>query len=171
MIMLPDPAPGFDDPLELLRTCHERILQQCATLTKIADHLATRDPTEEVRAAAVLVHRYFSTAGQLHHEDEEQDLFPLLRADPALADLIAQLQKDHVHMGSLWRELEPRLLALETIDNVHTFHRQVAAFNACYAQHIARENQELLPRASELLPTAVLAVLGARMAARRRVNF
>ncbi len=29
MQLMPKPAPGFDDPLGLLRACHERILGHC----------------------------------------------------------------------------------------------------------------------------------------------
>jgi len=168
--MLPAPAPGFDDPLAMLAACHERILRQCATLEKIAAHLRAAGLTPEVRAAAAEVHRYFSTAGRHHHEDEEQDLFPLLLGNPALADLIETLASDHIRMEALWRQLEPRLAAPDTIREPEAFANQVAEFNALYAAHIARENQELLPRAGPLLPAALLAVLGVRMAARRGVN-
>lgn len=168
--MLPAPAPGFDDPLAMLAACHERILRQCATLEKLADHLRTAGLTPEARTAAAEVHRYFATAGRHHHEDEEQDLFPLLRGDPGLADLLATLSAEHVRMEALWRALAPRLAAPETIRDVEAFAGQVAEFNALYAAHIARENAELLPRAARLLPPTVLAVLGARMAARRGVT-
>lgn len=168
--MLPAPAPGFDDPLAMLAACHERILRQCATLEKIAAHLRTEGLTPEVRVAAAEVHRYFSTAGRNHHEDEEQDLFPLLRGDASLADLIATLAGEHVRMEALWRTLEPRLATPDSIRDAEAFARQVAEFSALYATHIARENAELLPRAAQLLPPAVLAVLGARMAARRGVT-
>lgn len=168
--MLPAHAPGFDDPLAMLRACHERILRQCATLEKLVAHLPTHGADRAARAAAAEVHRYFSTAGRHHHEDEEQDLFPLLRADPALAALLAGLHGEHVRMEALWRQLEPLLVAPDSIHAPDDFAEQVREFNMLYRAHIERENIELLPRAAQLLPAAVLAVIGARMAARRGVS-
>ncbi len=168
--MLPSPAPGFDDPLAMLAACHERILRQCETLEKLAAHLRSAGLTPEARVAASEVHRYFTTAGRHHHQDEEQDLFPLLRSDASLAGLIDALAADHLRMEALWQGLEPLLAAPDSIHDLDGFAVQVAAFNALYARHIGRENGELLPRARELLPAAVLAVLGARMAARRGVS-
>jgi len=168
--MLPVPAPGFDDPLAMLAACHERILRQCATLEKLAGHLRDQDLTPEARTAAAEVHRYFSTAGRHHHEDEEQDVFPLLRGDASLARLIDALTAEHRQMESIWLELEPLLAQPETIRDPDDFSRLVDRFNRLYAVHIERENQELLPRATELLPAGILAVIGARMAARRGVT-
>ena len=168
--MLPAPAPGFDAPLDMLRACHERILRQCTTLERLAAHLRTAGLDADARRAAAEVHRYFTTAGQHHHDDEEQDLFPLLRADPALAALIAELESEHRRMTELWDRLEPLLAAPDTIRDLDDFAEQVVEFNVLYAGHIARENRELLPRAAVLLPAAVLAVVGARMAARRGVT-
>ena len=34
------PAPGFDEPLEMLHACHGRIQAQLATLEKLVPHLA-----------------------------------------------------------------------------------------------------------------------------------
>jgi len=39
--------------------------------------------------AAQGILRYFDTAGQLHHQDEEQDLFPALHAAPGMAHSLA----------------------------------------------------------------------------------
>ena len=168
--MLASPAPGFDDPLALLRACHERITRQCNTLEKIAAQLASHGLTPDLRTAAAGVHRYFSTAGHYHHEDEELDLFPLLRGDAALATLIDNLQLEHVRMDALWRELEPLLAEPDTIRDTDGFRKQAMAFIALHAQHVAHENAVLLPRAKAMLPPTVLTVLGARMAARRGVT-
>jgi len=168
--MLPATAPGFDAPLEMLQACHERILTQCETLEKLAAHLRTAGLTPEARVAAAGVHRYFSTAGRQHHQDEEQDLFPLLRGDASLAGLIDTLTAEHLRMETLWEKLEPLLRAPDTIRDPEDFSKRVTEFNALYAGHIARENTELLPRAAALLPATILKVLGARMAGRRGVT-
>lgn len=168
--VLSTPAPGFDQPLALLRACHERIQLQCDTLEKFVAHLHAQGLDADARRAAAGVHRYFTTAGRHHHEDEEQDLFPLLRADPELAPLLAELESDHRRMESIWSQLEPLLAAPERIGNLDALAELVRDFNALYADHIKRENNELLPRAEQLLTGPVLAVVGERMARRRGVN-
>jgi hemerythrin-like domain-containing protein len=168
--MLPAPAPGFDQPLALLRACHERIQRQCATLEKLVAHLRSDGLTPAARQAAADVHRYFSTAGRHHHEDEEQDLFPRLRGQPDLAELLAALAHDHRRMEMLWQELAPRLKAPDTIRDFDAFGNLVGEFTALYAAHIRRENSELLPRAEQLLPDDTQREIAARMAARRGVT-
>ena len=168
--MLPVPAPGFDQPLALLRACHERILRQCATLAKLALHVRAEGPGPEAHRAAAEVYRYFSTAGQHHHEDEEQDLFPRLRAHADLAGLLTVLAGEHRRMEVLWQQLAPMLREPDGMPNIAVFEKLAAEFNALYAAHIERENRELLPRAEQLLSEDVLRELAARMAARRGVT-
>lgn len=168
--MLPAPAPGLDQPLAMLRTCHERILRQCATLTRLATHLRADGLTPAARQAAADVGRYFSTAGRHHHEDEEQDLFPRLRTYPDLAGLLAALASDHQRMEALWAGLAPLLSAPETILDVDSFEKLVADFTSLYTAHIETENHQLLPRAERLLPESALREIAASMAARRGVR-
>jgi len=168
--MLPAPAPGFDEPLAMLRACHERIQRQCATLAKLAAYLRRDGLTDDARRAAADTHRYFSSAGRQHHADEEQDLFPRLRAEPALSGLLDTLTREHAAMESLWQRLEPLLAAPDTIHDLGAFSQLADEFNALYRQHIARENSELLPQAEQLLSAEQQRDLGARMAARRGVS-
>lgn len=168
--MLPATAPGFDQPLAMLRACHERILRQCATLDRLVAHLRSDGLTPATHQAAADVVRYFSTAGRHHHEDEEQDLFPRLRAQPDLADLLAALTRDHQRMETLWQELAPLLSAPDKIHDLDAFGKLVGEFNALYAAHIQRENTELLPRAEQLLPEDTQRDIAARMAARRGIT-
>jgi hemerythrin-like domain-containing protein len=168
--MLPAPAPGFDEPLAMLRACHERILRQCVTLTKLAAHLRSDGLTDSARQAAADIHRYFSSAGRQHHADEEHDLFPRLRTEPELADLLDTLVREHAVMESLWQRLEPLLSAPDTIHDLNVFAQLAGEFSALYAQHIARENSALLPQAEKILSLKERRELGARMAARRGVS-
>ncbi|HEX5338277.1 MAG TPA: hemerythrin domain-containing protein, partial [Gallionella sp.] len=65
-------APSFDHPLGMLHACHGKILRQCDTLTKLAAHLSRNGCDEQARQAAQGILRYFDTAGQFHHQDEEE---------------------------------------------------------------------------------------------------
>ena len=135
--MLPTPAPGFDQPLAMLRACHERIQRQCATLAKLAAHLRSDGLTDSARQAAADIRRYFSSAGRQHHADEEQDLFPRLRTEPGLAGLLDTLVREHAVMETLWQGLEPLLAAPETISDLDAFAQLAGEFNAAYAQHLS----------------------------------
>lgn len=165
-------APSFDDPLEMLLSCHGRIAAQCETLSRLVQHSASNGNDEQAKQAARAILRYFDTAGQFHHQDEECDLFPLLRAthDQNAGMLITRLLGEHRHMDNAWRQLRPLLLAIAE-DRADTLDAQIAEhFITLYAQHIGIENDELLPLASTLLDAGQLRSLGSHMAARRGVT-
>lgn len=163
-------APGFDEPLGMLRACHERILRQCDTLVKLAAHIRAHGVDNDARVAATQVHRYFSTAGQHHHADEEEDLFPLLQAHPELQAILAGLQDDHRAMEAAWAALAPLLADPASLADVGDLAQRAESFRALYTRHIDVENNRLLPQAATLLSADQLARLGACMARRRGVE-
>ena len=69
---LPDSAPGFDQPIAVLKHCHDRIRKQLATLEKLLQHLPTHGADAQARQAASAVIHYFDMAAQLHHRSEER---------------------------------------------------------------------------------------------------
>lgn len=167
----PEAAPDFSDPLGLLRACHGRIEQHCATLQQLIPHLREHGVDAEARTAAHNIHRYFSTAGQLHHQDEEQDLFPrLARQSLKLADLVYRLRQEHERMEALWRQLAPQLEKPDRIEDVEALARLVEEFTTLYHGHIARENEELLELARHIFSSDELKKLGTRMAERRGIR-
>jgi len=164
------PAPGFDDPLAILHSCHGQILRRCDTLDKLVVHLRTHVFDDDARTAVSDVRRYFASAGRQHHADEEQDLFPLLRTDPALVPLLDELLGEHARMDAMWQRLDSRLIATDMLHDMAGLETQIAEFNRLHRTHIARENDMLLPAAGRLLSETELAGLGARMAARRGIS-
>jgi pyridoxamine 5'-phosphate oxidase len=56
---LPDSAPGFDQPIAVLKHCHDRIRKQLATMEKLVPHLALHGADEQARQAAAAVIKYF----------------------------------------------------------------------------------------------------------------
>lgn len=165
-------APGFDDPLEMLQACHGRITAQCDTLHKLVAHLQIQGNDEQAGQAARAILRYFDTAGQYHHQDEEQDLFPMLLAsgDSTAAGYIERLLGEHKEMEQAWRALRP-LLQVIAENNSDTLDADIAShFIDCYARHIEVENENLLPLAKRLLNAEQLQTLGQQMAARRGVK-
>lgn len=169
--LFPNAAPSFDDPLGLLRACHERILRHCDTLLKLAQHLKQNGADEEARKSAEQIRHYFSTAGKHHHQDEEVDVFPkLIRQSLKLADMVHALKKDHAEMDRLWDELESLLRRPADIQDLDAFTRLAQAFSALYRKHIAVENDELLAMAQHILSSRQLKEIGSAMAERRGIK-
>ena len=52
---LPDTAPGFDQPIAVLKHCHGRIRKQLATLEKLLAHLPEHGADEQAQQAAQAV--------------------------------------------------------------------------------------------------------------------
>ena len=69
-------AVSFDQPLALLRACHDKILQQCATLEKLAAHLLTHGNDAPAQQAAQGRGQDLHGSGPPHH----RTMFP----EPAL---------------------------------------------------------------------------------------
>jgi hemerythrin-like domain-containing protein len=166
---LPENLPGFDDPIGLLRACHEKMLHHCDLL----ESLLGRDGIDsDAREAARNITRYFSQSAPLHHRDEEEDIFPRInRLSLKTAELIHNLKKEHETLDALWRKLEPVLKRLPDDGFSDEFRQTAAEFTALYRQHIGQENRELLPLAANSLSQQVLQEIGESMARRRGVKF
>lgn len=167
----PPPA-GFHEPLELLHACHQRIRNTLEILERLHVHLAGGGSPEDAALAAQRVLKYFREAAPLHHADEENDLFPRLRAycdhadaDARLVDWLDALTAAHAPLEAGWERLAP---ALERVVN-----GKPAALPAsddwvhAYRAHLEMEENLILPLAEHLLTPAERAVIGAAMAARR----
>jgi len=168
---LTNDLPGFDDPLALLRACHEKILAHCALLEGLVAHMVEAGPDDEARKTAERISRYFSTSAGLHHRDEEEDLFPRLnRQSLKIAELVHVLKKEHEQLETLWGVLSPGLKRLPVEGFSEEFTRAADDFCSLYQQHIERENMEFLPLAANSLSQQELAEIGESMAERRGVS-
>lgn len=161
-------APGFDDPLGVLRACHRRMERQLGTLRRLCRHLPEHHADDDARTAAAAILRYFDSAARNHHADEEQSLFPRLAAAwPEGEQVSGSLMREHVELGRRWSRLRPLLAAIVARSGAYLPVRDVEAFCAAYEAHIACEETQVLPRARDVLDAATLAAIGAEMAQRR----
>ena len=164
-------APGFDDPLGMLAACHRRIERQLATLDRLQRHLPEHGCDDEARAAAGAILKYFDGPAPNHHADEEQSLFPRLRAREASAgELVDELEHDHETLAARWRRLRPLLAGIAAGVRANLSPKQVDDLRAAYAAHIAREEGLLIPLAARALDAESLRRIGEEMAARRGVD-
>lgn len=169
--LLTPELPGFDDPLGVLRACHERMLAHCDILEQLVSHIAEKGVDTEARSAITKVIRYFTSSAVHHHQDEEENLFPILnRQSLKLADLVFRLRKEHEELDSLWHKLAADMKKPASLAENPDFSTHVSEFCQRNREHIALENDELLFMAQHILSSRQLEEMGAEMAKRRGVR-
>ena len=174
-IPLFDSVPGFDQPIAVLKHCHDKIRKQLATLHNLLGHLGQHGNTPEAQQAAKAVLQYFNKAAHLHHDDEEQDLMPMLQAtatgeDAALlATLVPEILADHQRMDQAWLTLRPELDAIAAGTHSQLSHDGVRDYVAAYQAHMAKEEGQLAPMAKRLFSAQQREQLGTAMQRRRGI--
>ncbi len=162
--------PDFDDPLGILRACHERMLTHCDILQRLVPHIKENGVDDEARSAIGKVVHYFTTGAVHHHQDEEQDLFPqLIHQSLKLAEIIHRLKQEHVELVGLWDQLQQDMSKASTLAENTDFPAHVDQFCNAYREHINYENSELLGMAQHILSQRQLEDLGRAMARRRSI--
>jgi pyridoxamine 5'-phosphate oxidase len=173
MTDLPDSAPGFDQPIAVLKHCHDRIRKQLATLGKLGPHLAANGADEQTRQAALAIMKYFDKAAHWHHADEEENLLPMLQAtahgeDAALlAQLGPAILEEHRLMDAMWQGLHEQLSAIAAGAGTDLRQSEVQRFIDMYSAHMEREECHIAPMAKRLFSAQQMAQLGQAMQARR----
>lgn len=166
---------GFDSPIELLEACHEKVRRFAKLAQRIALHIEKSGVDSRAQEAAESVLRYFTLAAPLHHQDEEEDLFPALKnlSHPTLGkeqieklnSTIQELESEHVTLGLLWSEIEKWLK--DIVENKqHLAPACLDVFAAQYIDHADREEKTIYPYA-QLLAEETLRTIGMNMAQRR----
>lgn len=175
-----EPDSTFNNPLGWLQGCHRRIERFLNLLTAVATRRQGGELHREDREALEAALRYFREAAPQHAEDEEQSLFPRLRASQSssaaavratLDALEAEhhtVQKTHAEVdrlverwlmeGALSSGEGKRLILL--LQELHAFYRK----------HIAIEDQEVFSAAARLLTGSEILAVGREMAIRRGID-
>ena len=168
---LPRELPGFDDPIGLLRACHDRMLDHCELLEKLVVHLSEHGVDTEAKQVISNIQRYFTTSAVHHHQDEEENLFPLLnRQSLKFTDLIFRLNNEHKKLNNLWELVQSDLRSPSSLANNTDFSNHVENFCSHYREHISLENENLLPTAQQFISARQLEDMGRAMANRRGIK-
>jgi hemerythrin-like domain-containing protein len=154
-------------PLDYILAEHFRQRLVCNLLEQIVQESA-----EQATAGELL--DFLERDLPLHVEDEEEDLFPILRRrahpedeiDRLLDQLSAEHARDEALLGSVAKALE-RLRAGKRVAPKGKLATDVRMFAQSQRRHLAIENAVVLPVARLRLTNADLAKLTARMAERR----
>lgn len=163
-------APTFEQPLDMLQACHQRVLRMCTLLEKLVAHASTAGADSQARQAAADIQRYFDLAGPHHHEDEERHLFPRMLAsgDDRQIALAQKLHGQHVAMAALWQTLRSELEQMQAGEAQALLQSQaVAPFLASYRDHIACEEDEAYPLVFDGVDAGEQKAMGEEMAQRR----
>jgi len=174
------PAAGFDQPLELWLACHDRVRRMASLLERLHEHMQEKGADEAAQVTATSILRYFDEAAPRHHEDEEIDLFPLLRRllpekapadEPMVTAALRQLEGEHVELGKLWQEVRATLQAIEAGQPAPLDRALVQRFASGYRQHCELEDTVVADALKRCLGDVDLDALGQSMAERRGVDW
>lgn len=176
------PEASFLDPVGMLTDCHRRVLRFLGDLARLAQDFSGTllPPLEREQLEGAL--RYFREAAPKHTADEEETIFPRLRAIPGhpelhdALDLVESLERDHQTAAPLHVEVD--LMAGRWLDagelgelEVDRLTWATTTMQALYREHIAAEETRLFPIARKVLDADALLACGREMAARRGIDF
>lgn len=159
---------SFEQPVGILLACHGQVRRFCRTLGALPDHLAQHGVDDAARHAIVHIRRYFNQAAPLHHQDEEDDFFPLLlQYCPQAAADVASLQIQHGTLDETWGRLDDGLASLLSGRHCTLMPELTTRYARLYAQHMGIE-EPWFAQGLAAIPPDKLAAAGKKMAARRR---
>ena len=174
------PDHDFSQPVGMLGDCHRRVERFLGVLVRLSSGFEGQRLNDENRAALSGALRYFEESAPKHTADEEESLFPRLRAiaDAELADALAEmerLEEDHRRVAPVHDEMDA--LGRRWLDegklspgDAARF-REIAAFLEChYREHIRVEDERLFPVAERALSEADRQAIGREMAGRRGID-
>ena len=165
---------SFLDPLHIILTEHDRQRRVAEWLwTHSADQRLA--PIQE-QVATLLA--YLTRDLLLHHRDEEDDLFPVLRARCVPTDgietILAELDRDHAAESFLVRDIAVDLRVVAESRDLEAparFFTGLRIFAEGQRRHLSWENRVVMPLAGKRLTRQDLETLGRNMAARRGIDY
>jgi hemerythrin-like domain-containing protein len=170
----------YNNPLGLLSDCHRRIERFLNLLLTVVEQAAGGQLSAEARQALETALRYFREAAPKHLCDEEESLFPRLRAlqtpaAQAALSMLETLHEEHETATPAHQEVESlcrQWLAEGSLPepSEQRLRQVLESLKSLYESHIAVEERELFPLAQALLTEPELQSMAAEMAARRGID-
>jgi iron-sulfur cluster repair protein YtfE (RIC family) len=165
------PPAAEQDVVELLLECHVRIRHHAA----LGLRLARGEGDAEARAeAAGQLLRYFGTALLLHAQDEDESLWPLMRAcgadvgvEAALEKMAAQHVEIEARLGALcacWKQLAEQGTCQAPFEQLLSDSQQLSEL---FCAHLELEETFIFPAVRQKMPRQVQQQLREQLRARR----
>lgn len=173
------PDHGFDEPLGLLSDCHRRIEMFLDVMLRVAGDFANGALPPDAAEAVRTARNYFAHAAPKHTADEEESLFPRMRAAAEAkggsCEAVERLEDDHERAAPLHERadalfdewLRAGSLSRERTTELGT---TLEALRELYRAHIHTEDSQIFPLAGTLLTAQELAAVGCEMRARRGLS-
>ena len=168
------PDSGFDNPIGMLKDCHRRIENFLRVLDLVCHRAAGRALSEEEASAVHASLDYFRNGGRRHTADEEESLFPRLRAQLSAVDFkeLDSLEHDHQSADTLHNEVDDlytRWISAGTLDEAASARLTAAVEELVrtYAGHIRIEEEIVFPRAARALDAGTVKAIGEEFRKRR----
>lgn len=156
----PSPAAAaLPAPLRMFTQFHRQALRHGAALRRLVAYLNESGFDRQAQVLSHVVLTFFDVQAPLYLSDEEQELFPALAdstsdSDPAaLREMMTGAAADHQALAALWERLRTRLEAMEAGHSAELPVQDVESFVRLWAEHVGREEGELLAMAPRLVTT------------------
>jgi hemerythrin-like domain-containing protein len=168
------PDSGFDDPLGMLKDCHRRIESFLGILCVVVERAQGRSLTGEKRDAVQAALQYFRSGGQRHTADEEESLFPRLRAlATGSFEEIGRLEGDHRDASELHESVEHLYLiwiasGVLSPGETRELLSETGKLKLLYSQHIQVEETIVFTHAANVLDSQTISAIGSEFRIRRQ---
>ena len=148
-------TPDTDAPIGHFSHCHVGILAQLSRMNELPALLA---PAALARKTAEQSIAFFGKGMYVHHQEEEQELFPAVRSSAQagperlrVEGLIEQLTSGHRALEALWESLAPALHKVAKGQDTALDEAALTRLVQEYRQHAQLEENEFLPLAETIL--------------------
>lgn len=166
-----DPVTDFSDGLVALKAYHEDILQCGVKLLALVDEIKREGIDEERANQCMSMFCYYEHANHLHHQDEEQALFPLLIGKSPLIDgMMERLILDHEDIEKAWGLLSEKLSKPELITDYDELVNLAQNFEKQQREHLTREDEDFSPKVKEVINKSQIKQVGEKMAHLRHLS-
>jgi hemerythrin-like domain-containing protein len=160
------------DAIDLLLGCHTRIRHFTSVALKLSQPGA---PADQVRSAAAAVHKYYSQALPLHEADENDSVYPRLKAalagaptDP-LAEANQAMVDQHRTINRTVASLLPQWQrSMDDAGAAPATAAEAAELDAAWRDHLGLEERLIFPALRERLSTEDRHAIRQEMQDRRR---
>jgi hemerythrin-like domain-containing protein len=173
------PESDYTNPLGLLSDCHRRIEHFLNLLVTVVSQAGGARLLGEERQALETALRYFHEAAPKHTSDEEQSLFPRLRAlqNPqaqAAFSVLDRLEEDHYTADAAHQEIDSlcqKWLSDDSLtpESCKRLGDLLERLKVIYETHIAIEDAQIFPLARTLLKNSDQQAIALEMASRRGI--
>ena len=104
----------FAEPIEMLYACHGKVRRFCSQVAMLSNYIAENGCNQIVLQTIRQIAQYFNVAAPLHHEDEEENFFPLLlQYAPQAQESVVELLRQHISLHNNWAAVSDVHLAIE----------------------------------------------------------